>query len=101
MTIPVGYYFFNGKLLTEYSDRNAYRMPPYHRLDLSVNWLITKKKHFETGLNFSVYNVYSRKNPFYIYFNTTLTNTSELQTKAYKVSLFPIIPTITWNFKIK
>lgn len=101
MTIPVGYYFFNGRLLTEFSDRNAYRMPAYHRLDLSVNWQIVKKKHFETGLNFSIYNVYNRKNPFYIYFNTTLANSSELQTKAYKVSLFPIIPTITWNFKIK
>lgn len=101
MTIPVGYYFFNGRMLTEYSDRNAYRMPAYHRLDFSVNWQIVKKKHFETGLNFSAYNVYNRKNPFYIYFNTTITDASELQTKAYKVSLFPIIPTITWNFKIK
>lgn len=101
MTIPVGYYFFNGHLMTEFSDRNAYRMPPYHRLDLSLNWQILKRKNFETGINFSIYNVYNRKNPFYIFFNTKEYTPSEWTTKAYKVSLFPIIPTLTWNFKIK
>ncbi|MCL2167898.1 MAG: TonB-dependent receptor [Lentimicrobiaceae bacterium] len=108
MTIPVGYYFFNGDMMTEYSDRNAYRMQPYHRLDLSVNWNIVKRKHFETGLNFSIYNVYNRKNPFFIFYETTTnfdinaqTPVFEMTTKAYKMSLFPIIPSINWNFKIK
>jgi hypothetical protein len=106
MTIPVGYYFFNGDLMTEYSDRNAYRLPPYHRLDLSINWNILKRKHFETGLNFSVYNVYNRKNPFFIFYETTTNFDLEagkfdITTKAYKMSLFPIIPSINWNFKIK
>jgi hypothetical protein len=108
MTIPVGYYFFNGALITEYSDRNAYRLQPYHRLDLSVNWNIVKRKHFETGLNFSIYNVYNRKNPFFIFYETksnfdmtTDPYTFEMTTKAYKMSLFPIIPSINWNFKIK
>ena len=101
MTIPVGYYFYNGHLMTEFSDRNAYRMPAYHRMDLSINWQILKRKNFETGINFSIYNVYNRKNPFYIYFSTKEYTPSELTTKAYKVSLFPIIPTLTWNFKIK
>jgi len=104
MTIPVGYYFFNGNMITEYSERNAYRMEPYHRLDLSVNWNIVKRKRFETGINFSVYNVYNRKNPFFIFYETT-TNFDppifEMETKAYKMSLFPIIPSINWNFKIK
>ena len=108
MTIPVGYYFFNGNLMTEYSDRNAYRMPPYHRLDVSVNWNIVKRKHFETGLNFSIFNLYNQKNPFFIFYETTTNIDLEAQppvfnmtTKAYKMSLFPIIPSINWNFKIK
>jgi hypothetical protein len=101
MTIPVGYYFYNGHLMTEFSDRNAYRMPAYHRLDFSISWQFWKRKNFESGINFSVYNVYNRKNPFYIYFSTKEYTPSELTTKAYKVSLFPIIPSITWNFKIK
>jgi outer membrane receptor for ferrienterochelin and colicin len=108
MTIPIGYYFFNGNLITEYSDRNAYRMPPYHRLDISINWNIIKRKHFETGLNFSIYNIYNRKNPFFLFYETTTNFDIEAQppifdmtTKAYKMSLFPIIPSINWNFKIK
>jgi len=108
MTIPVGYYFFNGNLITEYSERNAYRLQPYHRLDLSLNWNIVKRKRFETGLNISVYNVYNRKNPFFIFYETT-TNFDpdanppvfDMTTKAYKMSLFPIIPSLNWNFKFK
>ena len=105
MTIPVGYYFFGGSLMTEYSERNGFRIPPYHRLDLSVNWTIVRRKHFETSLNFSIYNVYNRQNPFFIFFETE-TNVSEdfsqfdMKTKAYQMSLFPIMPSITWNFKV-
>lgn len=109
MTIPVGYYFFNGHIMTEYSERNAYRVPSYHRLDLSVNWTIASRKHFESSLNFSIYNVYNRQNAFFIFFETT-SNVSEdtddltqfdMSTKAYQMSLFPIMPSITWNFKIR
>ena len=103
MTIPIGYYFICGSLATEYSDRNAYRLKPYHRLDLSLNWTIVKKKRFETGLNFSVYNVYNRKNPFFIFFETQTNyvegQSFDMTTKAYQMSLFPILPSITWNFK--
>lgn len=103
MTIPVGYYFLAGNMVTEYSQRNAYRLDPYHRLDLSLNWTIAKRKRFETGLNFSVYNVYNRKNPFFVFFETQ-TNYVEgehfdITTQAYQMSLFPILPSITWNFK--
>ena len=103
MTIPVGYYFLCGNIVTEYSDRNAYRLDPYHRLDLSLNWTICKKKRFETGLNFSVYNVYNRKNPFFIFFETETNyvegQSFDMTTKAYQMSLFPILPSISWNFK--
>ena len=103
MTIPVGYYFLAGSMVTEYSDRNAFRLNPYHRLDLSLNWNICKRKRFETSLNFSVYNVYNRKNPFFVFFETE-TNYVEgevfdITTKAYQMSLFPILPSLTWNFK--
>ena len=93
-------------MLAEYSERNAYRLDPYHRLDLSVDWQIAKRKHFETGLNFAIYNVYNRKNPFFIFYETN-TNVDvsqgafEVETKAYQMSLIPIMPSITWNFKIK
>ena len=106
MTIPVGYYFYMGSYITEYSDRNEFRIKPYHRLDLSIDWTIKKTRRWETGLNLSVYNVYNRKNPFFIFFETsTNANLSpddlnfSMETKAYQMSLFPIIPSITWNFK--
>ena len=103
MTIPIGYYFLCGSLVTEYSDRNAFRLNPYHRLDLSLNWTIVKTKRFETGLNFSVYNVYNRKNPFFVFFETNTNyvegESFDMTTKAYQMSLFPILPSITWNFK--
>lgn len=103
MTIPVGYYFLAGTLVTEYSARNAFRLDPYHRLDLSLNWTIVKRKRFETGLNFSVYNVYNRKNPFFVFFETETNyvegESFDMTTKAYQMSLFPILPSITWNFK--
>lgn len=104
MTIPIGYYFYMGSYITEFSDRNAYRMPPYHRLDLAVNWTIKKSKRFETGLNFSIYNVYNRKNPFFIFLETHTDIDPEstnftINSKAYQMSLFPIIPSVMWWFK--
>ncbi len=106
MTIPVGYYFYMGSYITEYSGRNEFRIKPYHRLDISLDWTIKKTRKWETGLNFSVYNVYNRKNPFFIFFETS-TNANfspedpnfTMETQAYQMSLFPIIPSITWNFK--
>lgn len=104
MTIPIGYYFYMGSYITEYSERNGYRIPPYHRLDLAVNWTIKKTSKFETGLNFSVYNVYNRKNPFFIYMETSTNFDLEnmdfsITNQAYQMSLFPIIPSVMWTFK--
>ena len=106
MTVPLGFYLFNGSMVQEYSKRNEYRMAPYHRLDISVDWQIAKRKHFETSLNFSIYNLYNRKNPFFIFYETNTNvdvsqGTFEVETKAYQMSLVPIMPSITWNFKIK
>ena len=105
MTVPLGYYLFGGSVVTEWSDRNAYRVNPYHRLDISLDWTIKKTKKFETGLNFSVYNVYNRHNPFLVFFETDLDTsggdmtTFTMENHAYQMSLFPIIPSIMWTFK--
>ncbi len=58
------------------------------------------KRVWETSWNFSVYNVYNRYNPYFIYFeNTGNIYEGNLQIKAKQVSLFPILPSVTWNFK--
>lgn len=104
MTIPVGYYFYMGSYITEFSGRNAYRVPPYHRLDIAANWTIKKTRRFETGLNFSIYNVYNRKNPFFIFLETSADfddsgSDFAIRNQAYQMSLFPIIPSVMWWFK--
>lgn len=105
MTVPLGYYLYMGSVVTEYSGRNEYRVNPYHRLDISVDWTIKKTAKFETGLNFSIYNVYNRQNPFLVFFETSIA-TGEggisdftMQNHAYQMSLFPIIPSVMWTFK--
>jgi hypothetical protein len=101
-TLPVSRYIIGGNIVNEYGARNSYRMPPYHRMDISVNWTPKQKKvrKWESSWNFSIYNVYNRMNPYYIYFETT-GNIMEghMEIKAQQVSLFPILPSVAYNFK--
>jgi hypothetical protein len=87
--------------VTEFGLRNSARLPDYHRLDLSVSYRLNKKiRPFESTLIFSAYNVYNRQNVFFTYTATeTDARSGEITLKSYRVSLFPIIPSITWNFK--
>ena len=103
------------RIITVWSKRNQYRLNPYHRLDISltINSKPFKKKvNIETSKvekvnkkvtsswNFSVYNAYNRANPYFIFFDFSgdpLQGTAEFG--ASQVSLFPILPSVTWNFK--
>lgn len=77
-----------------FEHRNNYRMPAYHRLDLGIN--MTKKlKWAERTWSFGAYNVYNRKNPFYLYFGYDSQNNRVLK----QISLFPIIPSFRLSFK--
>mgnify|MGYP002152368643 CR=1 FL=1 len=101
-TLPESWYFIEGNLLANYGTRNSYRLQPYHRLDLSATLKGKETKKFASDWVFSIYNVYSRLNPFFIFFETEgSANTQDLALTAKQVSLFPIIPTVTWNFTIK
>ena len=98
-TLPVSKYLITSNLVTEYGETNAFRMPAYHRMDLSVNYIAKKTDKFESVFSASVYNVYSRANPFYIYFVIEGDPQSSLTVQANQISLFPILPSITWSFK--
>lgn len=103
ITLPEQFYFINGVLTQEYSQLNQYRMKPYHRLDLSATYTPTpkKKKKVQSYWVFSIYNAYSRLNPYFLYFNQTGSPyNGTLQVQAKQVSLFPILPAVTWNFKL-
>jgi len=77
-----------------YGSKNNYRLAPYHRLDFSVN-RHKKKKWGRVTWSAGVYNLYSRQNPYFVYFRNTPTGRKQL----IQVSLFPLIPSISWNFK--
>ncbi|MGG9971739.1 TonB-dependent receptor [Ferruginibacter sp. SUN002] len=101
-TLPQRFYIVNGILTQEYSRINEYRLPSYHRLDFAA--INTPKKNekrkWKTEWVFSIYNVYSRKNPYFIYFDQTGSPyDGTLKVQGKQVSLFPIIPAVTWNFK--
>jgi len=82
-----------------YEGRNNYRMASYHRLDFSASNKKTVKmfkKFYEREWVFGIYNTYSRLNPYFVYFELNALTT---QPVAKQVSLLPIIPGISFNFK--
>ncbi|SFQ43499.1 TonB-dependent receptor [Parafilimonas terrae] len=101
-SLPERFYFVDGTLTQEFSTINAYRMKPYHRLDLAATYTPKQKKprKYKGSWVFSIYNAYSRQNPYFYYFDQdgSLTDGS-LKVSAKQVSLFPIIPAITWNVR--
>ncbi|MEO5674372.1 MAG: TonB-dependent receptor, partial [Chitinophagales bacterium] len=99
-TLPVSKYFIEGNLITEYGAINSYRLAPYNRLDISATHSGNKKKKLQSSWNFSIYNVYNRKNVFFIYnsYDGIFLQDPQVMIQAKQVSLFPIIPSVTWNF---
>jgi hypothetical protein len=101
-TLPQRFYIFDGVLTQEYSRINEYRLPSYHRLDFAATYTPNKRpsKKLKSEWVFSVYNVYNRKNPYFIYFDQEGSPyNGTLKVQAKQVSLFPVIPSVTWNFK--
>jgi CarboxypepD_reg-like domain/TonB-dependent Receptor Plug Domain len=102
ITLPERFYVINGVLTQEYSNLNQYRMKAYHRMDFSATYtpVPKKKRKFTSSWVFSVYNVYSRLNPYFLYFDQEGSiATNDLQVSTKQVSLFPVLPAVTWNFK--
>lgn len=97
VTFPSGKYEYDGKVWSYYTERNGYRMPSYHRFDLNLHLLGKSRKRFETSWDFSVYNAYNRLNAYTISFRESMDEPGT--TEAVKLSLFGIVPSISWNFK--
>lgn len=99
-TMPIARYFIEGRIIDEYGERNSYRLVPYNRADVSVTYNFPNKgKKWKSSLNFSVYNIYNRMNPYFIYLDTkTDLAHYSITTTAKQVSLFSILPSLTYNF---
>lgn len=104
VTLPEIKYEYGGEELVYFSDRNKYRMPPYHRLDLSITFdeNLRKKRMWKGSWTFSIYNVYGRKNPYSVYYREAKPSEANGYRKysLYKLSVIGIpVPSLTYNFK--
>lgn len=97
VTFPSGSYIVDNQKVPYYTERNGYRMPSYHRLDIGVTWYRKKTEKRESSWNFSVYNAYGRQNAYSISFEDSKTDPTKKE--AVKTSLFRWVPSITYNFK--
>ncbi len=93
VTFPSGKYFVAGQTTWLYTERNGYRMPDYHRLDLGV----TAKLYENSEFVFSLYNAYGRENPYIITFEESEDDPNK--TVAVQTALFKWIPSLSWNYK--
>ena len=89
----------NGDIVEDYGgQRNNYRLSPYHRLDVSATLKGKPHKRYENSWNFSIFNLYNRYNPYIIYFDKSF-SADKITVEAKQISLFPILPSVTYNFK--
>ncbi|MDP3912447.1 MAG: TonB-dependent receptor [Bacteroidota bacterium] len=98
-TIPEGTFNYYGAAFNYYSSRNGYKLPSYHRLDLSFNYQSRKNEHrkWKTEWNFGIYNVYDKKNIFALFIKQD--DRKIYSSRAYKMYLYGITPFVTFNFK--
>lgn len=97
VTFPTGKYELNGQTIFQYSNRNADRMPAYHRMDLSATYEPSTNKRFRGSWTFGIYNLYGRENANTINFEDNPDRPGT--TRAMQTSLFRWVPNITYNFK--
>ena len=98
VTLPAGRFEYGNQVRPVYTERNGYRLPDYHRLDLGVTirGRNVPDRRFRGEWNISVYNAYYRKNTWMLDFRADVDQPGKVD--AYKVYLFPIIPAVTYNF---
>ena len=90
-----------GRRVNEYGDKNSFRAEAFHRLDLAIQFHKKKKRHERTW-EFGLYNAYNRKNPFFYDIDeetTTNGTTTTTNNTLKKYSLFPLLPSFSYNFK--
>lgn len=97
-TFPNGKYQYQGITVANYGKRNVDSLPAYHHLDLSATWIPKpdSTKKWKSEWVFSIYNVYARKNAASLTFGQ---NTDTGLSEGSRISIFGILPSVTYNFK--
>lgn len=90
-----GYSYNYPYSVSNYGAKNSFRMAPYHRMDIGIQFH-KKLKRCERIFELSFYNLYNRKNPFYYF---TQYDYLQQKTKLMQISLFPILPSVSWSWK--
>jgi hypothetical protein len=95
-----GVYWPNWPNTSEYGKKNAFRAEPYHRMDIAIQFHKKKKRHERTW-EFGLYNAYNRKNPFFYNINRKEdpANSKQQINVLTRYSLFPVLPSFSYNFK--
>ena len=95
-TAPDGKYVVEDNYIYYYSERNGYRTPPYHRLDVSATWSGPAGGRLSREWVFGIYNLYNHYNPLFIRFKDGVHGA---QTRAVQYSLFGIVPSVSFHIK--
>jgi hypothetical protein len=98
VTVPINGSLYDASYY-DFTSRNNARLGNYHRLDVSFSYKKTRKifgKKYESEWVFGAYNLYSHLNPYFVYLAT---NPETKQPEARQVSLLPIVPSVSFNFK--
>ena len=98
-TRPKDIRILNQQPILNFESKNASRYPNYHRLDLSCTYTFKQKRKLNSKLNFTIYNIYNNKNPFFI--SSALwgdVEESYIQITDNIDNLFPILPTVNLMF---
>lgn len=98
-TFPNGQYQYNGIIVPSYNSRNSDRLPAYNRLDISATYTpkINKTRDWKSYWVFGIYNIYNRRNAASITFGQNETTRAN---EASRLSIFGIVPSISYNFKL-
>lgn len=97
-----GFFFTEQQLNLFYGPRNSQRLDPYHRMDISITYTPKpdSKKKWRGSWNLSFYNLYNRKNPFFINFDVKSDfEKGTTKIEGSKITIFPLIPSLSYNFK--
>jgi ferric enterobactin receptor len=99
-TYPLDKYYYHGAYVPYYENRNQFRIPDYHRLDLAmtIDDRPSSQAKWKGSWVFSIYNVYARKNAYSVFFKPN-NQLYYAHADVYKLSIFgSIFPSITYNF---